>query len=317
MVHVDSRRLRTLVEPVSQLGLDQLVGVAVDVGKSSGVALVGDFAGQRLAAPFEFSMDGPGITELIARVEDATAGRDVALVRIGVEAAGHYHRPLTTSGVLPSTWQVVELNPAHVAAQRRVSGQRSVKTDPIDCLAVFEMLVAGRGYPVVRPLVLVELTAWVAHRQRRLDARTAVKNQLTGQVDRCFPGLSRAVGLFDTKVGRLVLEEFTDPARLARLGEARFRRFASNRGVRVNGTRAAMLVETARNALPAAEADIARQVVADDLAILDALDQQITDITRQLEQLLPATPYAVLTTGPGWRTVRAAKYGGAVGDPAR
>jgi transposase len=33
--------------------------------------------------------------------------------------------------------------------------------------------------------------------------------------------------------------------------------------------------------------------------------------------LLPRTPFAVLTTVPGWATVRASAYGAAVGDPAR
>jgi transposase len=33
--------------------------------------------------------------------------------------------------------------------------------------------------------------------------------------------------------------------------------------------------------------------------------------------LLPDTPFAPLTTVPGWGTVRAANYGAAVGDPGR
>jgi hypothetical protein len=42
------------------------------------------------------------------------------------------------------------------------------------------MIVAGRGW-LVRPpkAALTGLTAWVAHRRRRVDARTATKNQLT------------------------------------------------------------------------------------------------------------------------------------------
>jgi hypothetical protein len=51
------------------------------------------------------------------------------LVRVGVEAAGLYHRPLTMAGVWPEGWQVVEVNPAHSSAQRQANGQRGVKTD--------------------------------------------------------------------------------------------------------------------------------------------------------------------------------------------
>ena len=36
-----------------------------------------------------------------------------------------------------------------------------------------------------------------------------------------------------------------------------------------------------------------------------------------MARLLPDTPFAPLTTVPGWGTVRAANYGAAVGDPHR
>jgi len=65
-------------------------------------------------------------------VERVCAVLPAAAVRVGVEAAGHYHRPLLVSGVWPVGWEVVELSPARVAEQRRVQGRRRVKTDAID-----------------------------------------------------------------------------------------------------------------------------------------------------------------------------------------
>ena len=70
-----------------------------------------------------------------------------------------------------------------------------------------------------RCLVLTELTAWSTHRSGRVVLRTATKNQLLGQLDRTFPGLTLALpDILGTKVGRLVAAEFADPARLAALG---------------------------------------------------------------------------------------------------
>jgi hypothetical protein len=60
----------------------------------------------------------------------------------------------------------------------------------------------------------------------------ATKNQLLGQLDRCFPGLTLALPdvlptiVLGTMVGRPIADEFADPARLAALGAARFVRFA-------------------------------------------------------------------------------------------
>ena len=176
----------------------------------------------------------------------------VGLVRVGIEAAGHYHRPLLALSSWPVGWQLVELNPAHVTEQRRVQGRRRVKTDAIDLEAITELVLAGHGIPITaREQVVGELTAWSAHRTRRVETRTATKNQLLGQLDRSFPGLTLALpDVLGTKVGRLVAEHFADPARLAALGETRFVRFAATRGLQVHRPVAERLVAAARDALP-------------------------------------------------------------------
>ena len=68
-----------------------------------------------------------------------------ARVKVGIEAAGHYHRPLLGSGVWPSGWEVLELSRARVSEQRRVQGRRRVKTDAIDLEAITELVLAGHG----------------------------------------------------------------------------------------------------------------------------------------------------------------------------
>ena len=107
--------------------------------------------------------------------------------------------------------------------------------------------------------------------------------------------------LLDTKVGRLVLAEFGDPERLARMGVERFRRFAAARDVIVARKVAQRFVAAAKAAVPLEGADAARQLLAADLALLEILQRHITDADAQLARLLPATPFDILTTTPGWR----------------
>jgi transposase len=318
MMHMHGLRARELTSRSVGVALDRLVAVPVDVGKSTAMAMVVDFSGRRLAAPFEFALDRVGVERFAARVREVLSG-EVALVRVGVEACGHYHRPLVASMVLPTDWQLVELNPAWVSAQRRVNGSARTKTDPIDLVAIADLLLAGRGYEVVvGDEALVELTAWVAHRRRRVEVRSGVKNQLTGQVDRCFPGLGAALSsVLGTKVGRLVVAEFSDPQRLAALGVARFRSFAARRDVRVSVALAERLVAAARGALPTGDAAVARQVLTADLELLAGLDAQVAEVEQRIDALVPATRYGVLTSGPGWGPVRAGGYAAGVGDPAR
>jgi transposase len=301
-----------------EVPLRELIAVPVDVGKSSAMVMACDFTGRVLLPAVEFALTREGVAQMLARVQ-AVVPAGAQLVRVGVEAAGHYHRPLTVAGVWPDGWQVVELNPAHVSAQRRVNGQRGVKTDRVDLAAIGDLLLAGRGFPVVAcEEPLMELAAWVAHRRRRGQVRTATKNQLIAQLDRAFPGLSLALAdVLGTKVGRLVAGHFADPARLARLGTERFRQFAAHRGVRVNRLVAARLVAAARTALPTADAVIARQILQADLALLSDLEGQIAAAEEQIAVLLPATEYRVLTTAPGWGVTRAADYAAAAGPHAR
>ena len=164
--------------------------VAVDVGKTTAALLVSDAQRHRLFGPIDFPMTATGRDQVITKTQ---AVLPAGLIRVGVEAAGHYHRPLLSPSVWPG-WQVVELNPAHVSEQRRVMGRRRIKTDALDLEAITKLLLAGRGVVVGEPLaVITELTAWAGHRHRRVAARVATKNQLLAQLDRCFPGLTLAL----------------------------------------------------------------------------------------------------------------------------
>lgn len=294
------------------------VVVAVDVGKNEFAVSVTDAARARLLKPrLGCPMTASALREVIRTIEQLTPAG--AQVKVGIEAAGHYHRPLLAPASWPVGWELLELNPGHVTEQRRVLGKRTIKTDTIDLEAMTELLLAGRGLPVRNSdTVLTELTAWAAHRTSRVALRTATKNQLLGQLDRTFPGLTIALpDVLRTKVGRLVAAQFADPARLAALGSSRFIRFGATRGLQIRKPVADKLVAAAKDALPMPDAAVARAVLAADLALLTDLDAQIDAATVQLARLVPLSPFKPLLTVMGWGAVRAGNYGGALGDPSR
>jgi transposase len=290
--------------------------VAVDVGKTSAMLSATDSARKRVFGPVEFAMTRSGLAATVHRVSAVVAPS--AQVKIGVEAAGHYHRPVLDYG-WPTGWEVLELNPAHVAEQRRVVGRRRVKTDAIDLEAITDLLLAGRGQLITEREVLIgELSAWAGHRSRRVATRSATKNQLLGQLDRAFPGLTLALpDVLGTRIGRLVAAEFADPARLSALGVSRLIRFAAVRDIQLRRAVAERLVTAAREALPTRDGVVARRVLAADLGLLADLDTQIENAERELAALLPASPYATLTSVPGWGVVRVCNYAAALGDPDR
>lgn len=309
------------VEPVSSrstgVRLEDLVAVPIDVGKHTAMAKVVDFTGAELVRPFEFDLDRRGVGRLVDVVRRSVPA-SVSLVRVGLEAAGHYHLPLA-GGVLPAEWELRVLNPGHVSMQRKVNGQRGVKTDRIDLVAITDLLLAGRG--VIAPAFadpIMTLSGWVAHRRRRSLLRRRTIQQLTTHVDRCFPGLGNTMySVVLSKAGRLVITELADPVRVTKLGPKRLRTFAANRGVRMTTPLAERIVDAARQALPVPGAEISRRLLADDLRLLADTEAQIAATDAELDAVLPLTPFAVLISTPGWGSVRVAHYGAAVGDPER
>jgi transposase len=157
----------------------EIVAVAIDVGKNTVAVSVTDDQRRRLLGPLDFAMTRPGLAATVAKIKAVVPSR--ARVRVGVEAAGHYHQPLLVPSSWPTGWELRELNPGHVSEQRRVQGRRRVKTDAVDLEAITELVLSGQGSPVTaRAEALGELGAWVTHRRRRVETRTATKNQLLG-----------------------------------------------------------------------------------------------------------------------------------------
>ena len=125
------------------------VVVAVDVGKTSVALSVTDAERHRLLGPVELAMTKPALLATVGQIRSVLPHGPVP-VRVGVEACGHYHRPLLAASAWPVGWEVLELNPAHVSEQRKVQGRRRVKTDAVDLEAITELLLAGHGIPVTR-----------------------------------------------------------------------------------------------------------------------------------------------------------------------
>jgi transposase len=84
--------------------------VPVDVGKSMAMSLVADHFGEIVTPPFEFVLSESGVVKLIKAVELAERARSAVVVRVGVEAAGHYHRT-AVARLRKAGLEVVELNP--------------------------------------------------------------------------------------------------------------------------------------------------------------------------------------------------------------
>ncbi len=308
------------VERIRGLDPARCLVAAVDVGKAAALALLADQHGQLIGAPVEVELTERGVGRLEAALGAARSARDAVALRVGVETAGHYHRTLVAR-LVAAGHDLVELNPAQVKAARATLGARRLKSDLRDCAAMIELLVRGGGRPPqVRNAAMAGQAAWVAHRRRKVLARTALGNQLLGTLDLVFPGLDGCFDdLLDARAGRLLVGELADPDRMRRLGVEGLRRFCARRGVQLRRPKAGQLIAAAQTALrlPAGEHTVRLAMLAADVALLTALDAEIAAAEVELAAVLADTPATVLTSLPGVAVVRASAYGAALGDPAR
>jgi transposase len=294
--------------------------VPVDVGKYTAMALVADHYGQVIATPFEFDLSEPGVKTLLVAVARAEADRKALICRVGVEAAGHYHRTLV-AGLLDAGMEVVTLNPAAVKEARSQQLLRTLKSDQRDLGAMAELMVRGAGRPAqARTDALTAQLAWVLHRRRKLAAHQALANQVQSQLDLVFPGLAACYSdLLGSKSGRVILAEICDPQRICRLGPERLRAFVARRGVRLNRPKAAQIHTAAKQALrlPEAERKVLALVLSADVCLLERLEAELARAEAALAEILPQTPAAILTSLPGTGVIRASAYGAGIGDPYR
>lgn len=307
------------VEQTRGLDPSRCLAVGVDVGKRNALALIADHRGEVVGSPVIFDLTEPGVRRLEEAIRSAQVVRQGVSVRVGVEAAGHYHRPVLAR--LADTFDTVELGPAMVKAAREAQGSAKIKTDLRDCAAIIDLVISGMGFsPQQRDAAMVEQLVWAGLRARRVKTRTALSNQLLATLDLVFPGLD---GCFDsllgTKIGAVLLAHFLDPEQMLTLGADGLQVFARCHGVLLRGSKAAQLVTAASDALrlPAAERACRAAVLGTDVTLLAALNADITTAETQLAAVLEATPAAVLTSLPGIAVVRASAYGAALGDPLR
>ncbi|WP_018789084.1 IS110 family transposase [Micromonospora sp. CNB394] len=308
------------VDRIRDLAPQRCLVVPVDVGKRTAMALVADHYGQIIDAPFEFDLTVSGAGQLVATITATRQRVGAESVRVGVEAAGHYHQALAAT-LRSSGFDVVELNPYQVKMARAQLGAARVKTDVRDCTAMVELLVRGQGWPLHRQDgAMAEQLVWVAHRRRKLAAAQALGSQVHALADLAFPGLT---GCFTTgleaKTLRMLLATLPDPARVAAMSAEDLVHHARSHQVRMTRPKAAQVIAAAGEAMcvPDAQRAAAAQLLTAEVKVFDALQRDLATCDQRLAQLLPDTPAGVLTSIPGVGTLTASYYGAALGDPAR
>lgn len=308
------------VDQVRTLDPDQCLVVPVDVGKRSAMGLVANHHGEVVADPVEFALTRSGTEQLLKVVADAESRTGAKSVRIGVEAAGHFHRALCWE-LDHRGFDVVELNPHAVKLARGQVGAMRLKTDVRDCFAMVELLTRGQGWPFHRQADgVVSQQLWTARRRRVLEAAKRQRNQVHAVADLACPGLVDCFrsGL-DAPTLRMLLATIADPQQLAMMTADELVAHAAVHGRRMLRPKAREVISAAADAqcVSPGQRITAQEILVREVAALERLYEELAVCDHALAGIIDKTPAGVLCSIPGVGTLTASYYGAAIGDPHR
>ena len=159
--------------------------VAIDMAKYHPKALICDYQGTILEAPFGFGPHQHGVHRVMERAEAWRVQIGATHIIAGIEPTGYYHEPVVRQ-LAAHGWTVRLLSPTMTAEERPADHRRS-KTDPIDLMAIARCVLNARGSE--QPLLSgIPAALRAVSRARRIMVRqqTRIKNLIRSVVDQTF-----------------------------------------------------------------------------------------------------------------------------------
>lgn len=161
--------------------------------------------------PFDFRNDGRGFDEFWNRASKAMKTRDLEEIVVGFESTGPYAEPfvhyLRNRGA-----RIVQVNPMHTKRLKELTGNSPSKTDNKDPKVIADIMGLGHALTVVIPDgVAADLRRLTQARERAMQRRTALVNQLHGLVFLIFPEFQQVVKDIKSKTAQYLLKHHPTP----------------------------------------------------------------------------------------------------------
>jgi transposase len=329
--HLRGERGQAFAERVRGVPLDRILCVSLDVGKYFHVAMIHNGLGEIITPMFEVDMFQSGFDLLCKEIEAAKTRTQAQTVWIGLEPTSHYFENLARH-LLERGYPVTLLNSFAVKQNRDQQMMQREKTDQIDVAAIGDLLRRGEGTPYRPPKGLyLRLQQLDRVRLSKVKIERMLKNQIIGHLDRIFPGLvlhgeeakNRYQPLFGanfwaSQTLQHLIRVCPDPHRLGRMQPADLVQAFHEQGYRMGEKTATHILAYAETILlPDPELVAVRcELLKHDLELLTEVQKHIAALGEQENQVLPQTPYQILTRLKGLRPIQVASLAAALGDPA-
>lgn len=289
--------------------------IGIDVAKQLHTAAIKDEQGNQIGQVIEFKNNEQGFSSLLEHFKQHNILPDECIVIM--ESTGHYwmnlHEFLDTHD-----FPISVINPLRTDSFRNVDSIRKTKTDKIDAVLIADF---GRLAKTDITTLPSELTASLKEIARyRADfvrKRTMQKNKATAQCDKLFPELAEVIGGVNCKAARAVMRQFQTPQAVASTDIRTLTKILKSASQGHFGRKhAEALKEAAKTSIGTTYASEASAfVLRKAIETIDFYDAQISELEKQIKELMKDTSVEYLTTIPGIGEVSACTIAGEIGCP--
>jgi transposase len=191
--------------------------VAIDIGKTTDTGYCRCPSGEE-CKPFEFSNNAEGFRKLWDRICWMKTSHHLEEVVVGFESTGAYGEPLVHY-LRQKPVKLVQVNPMHTKRMKELQGNSPGKTDRKDPKVIADIIGLGHALSVVIPEgAAAELRRLTLARERSIERRTALYNQLQDLVFIVFPEFLQVMKDVKTQTAQYLLRHYPTPQDMVACG---------------------------------------------------------------------------------------------------
>jgi len=265
----------------------------VDVGKATNMGYYRCPEGTE-AKPFEFVNNGRGFNEFWRTITKAIAVHHLDEIVVGFESTGSYGEPLIHY-LRKRKVKLVQVNPMHTKRLKELQGNSPNKTDKKDPKVIADIIELGHALTVIVPEgVAAELRRLTHARERSIQRRTALCNQLQDLVFVIFPEFLQVMKGIKTKSARFLLKNDPTPQGMRSYGlEALTLLLKKVSRGKLGRERAEALYEAARSSVGIQEGRESIVLEIEEmLSSIEACERFIAEIEERIGHSLKRVPYS-------------------------
>ena len=289
--------------------------VGIDVAKDKHDCCILGSDGEILFSPFTIPNTRYGFDELYEKISSLTD--DVAQIKVGLEATGHYHLNLLHS-LLDNGLASFVINPLHTNLFRKGQSLRKTKTDKVDAASIAMMLLTDK---TLKPYSDTsyhneELKSLTRYRFDKVKERSQLKVSVSRLVSILFPELEKMVPTLHMASVYALLSEFPSASSISGAHLTRLKHLLSDASKGHYGRDMAISIRKAAAASIGTVTASKSMELKHTIHLIEVLSSEINEIESAINTIMDSLN-SPITTIPGLKNRMGAMILAEVGDFSR